>query len=157
MSETSLQKKLQAKLDQQDEQINQLLNTHHQATITQIQNVLAHSKNEYTNILKNELNTIALDTQKQFQSMAWRTIRARLLWPFTMGIVLCLGLLLGSWASTQYLARQIHQIKEAQAQLAALKQQGGKIQWSLCGDRICAQIDTSAPPYQNDDRVLKEN
>lgn len=110
------------------------------ATIQDLtQKQLNAMRSELSGILRQELNTIKADIQSQSQSIGWSMFKSRFLWPTLVGLSLCLGIFGGSWATMRYFTNQI---TELQRNVQTLEQDGGKIQFSKCGEKrqLCAQV-----------------
>ncbi len=88
-----------------------------------------------------------------------RLFLIRWLQSLSIGLALFMGILLGSWGLTQFLAHRItSQLQEIQAmeqRLNLLRQRGGEIHFDLCDGRICARIAEDAPIYTDGFRVLR--
>lgn len=88
-----------------------------------------------------------------------RLVLIRWLQALGIGLGIFLGISIGSWGLTQFLAHritsQLEQIQDMERNLELLRQQGGDIRFNLCGDRICARLDESAPVYTEGYRILR--
>lgn len=108
--------------------------------------------NELRSILQQELNTIKADIQEQTQSISWRMLRSRFLWPSIIGLSFSLSIFSGAWAVMHYLSREVMQLQQ---NITRLKQEGAKIKLNKCDSHLCAQIDVKAAKYQDGYRILK--
>ena len=110
------------------------------------------------NTLQRELNTIENDIGGLNKHLAWRLFKSRIIWPGMAGIALCLGILGGSWALTQFFTSKIHSQTatveklrqtetELQARIADMEQRAGRIVLTKCDGRMCVQIDPKADGY----------
>ena len=108
--------------------------------------------------LQRELNTIENDIGGLNKHLAWRLFKSRIIWPGMAGIALCLGILGGSWALTQFFTSKIHSQTatveklrqtetELQARIADMEQRAGRIVLTKCDGRMCVQIDPKADGY----------
>ncbi|MGT3776412.1 MbeB family mobilization protein [Vibrio cholerae] len=69
-------------------------------------------------------------------------------------LVACTGVIW--WQGRTILANQL-EINRQNATIERLEKNGGKIQFSTCGEKrqLCAKIDENAPTYQDGYRILK--
>ena len=88
-----------------------------------------------------------------------RLVLIKWLQALSIGLAIFMGISLGSWGLTQFLAHritsQLEQIQDMERNLELMRQQGGDIRFNLCDGRICARLDETAPVYTEGYRILR--
>ncbi|MGL5336612.1 MAG: MbeB family mobilization protein [Enterovibrio sp.] len=104
--------------------------------------------------LRSSEQKIKDDISVQNQRMSALVLKSWLWIVLTIVLVLaaCMGVIW--WQGEIILANQ-QEINRQNATIERLERNGGKIQFSNCDKRLCAQIDENAPTYQNGYRILK--
>jgi hypothetical protein len=125
---------------------------------------LTELRSGLNDILQEELNTIRLDMKTQTEALAaeyvesrkkllWRLVTGRMLIPWLSALMLLGTIFLCGWGVTQYYARQIPELRrqasEMDIQVRTLEQQGGRMKTSMCGGRLCVEIDPDSVAYGN--------